>query len=126
MIKSQEDLIRKVHLLISVFIVVPVALIYGFNPDLKFDLHPKTIDELNLFKAIMGIYLGFSILWILGIIKSNLWRTAVISNIIFMLSLGFGRLFSILLDGTPTVGYTFGTAAELLLGFYGVWLLNRK
>lgn len=48
---------------------------------------------------------------------------------IFMLCLGFGRLLSIFIDGTPTFGYTFGTAAELFLGFYGFygfWVINNK
>lgn len=42
-----------------------------------------------------------------------------------MLGLGFGRLLSLFFDGTPTFGYQFGTIAELLLGFYGLWVLKR-
>jgi len=125
MIKTKEDFIIKIHLIISVLIVVPVAFLYGFYPDLNFDLYPKTIDELNFYKAIMGLYIGFSILWLLGILKHRYLKIAVITNIIFMLGLGFGRIISILFDGTPTFGYAFGTIAELFLGFYGVWVLNR-
>jgi hypothetical protein len=35
-------------------------------------------------------------------------------------------LLSLTLDGIPTVGYLFGTVAELFLVLYGLWVLNRK
>ena len=68
---TKKDIVTKTHLIISVGIVVPVAFIYGFQPDLQFDIHLNTIDEHNFFKAIMGLYLAFSTLWILGVFKTN-------------------------------------------------------
>ena len=124
MIKTKQDFINKIHLIISVLIVVPVSFVYGFNPDLQFDIHLNTIDEHNFFKAIMGLYLGFSIVWLLGIFKTNYLKTALVSNIIFMLGLGSGRVLSLIVDGTPTFGYIFGTFAELFLGVYGLWVLK--
>jgi hypothetical protein len=44
---------------------------------------------------------------------------------LFMLGLGFGRVLSWFMDGTPTFGYQFGTFAELFLGFYGLWVLKK-
>jgi len=123
--KTKEDIINKIHLIISVIIVVPVSFVYGFNPSSHFDIHLDTTDEHNFFKAIMGIYLGFSTLWILGVFKPNYLQLALVTNVIFMLGLGFGRLLSLVLDGTPTFGYSFGTFAELFLGFYGVWVLKK-
>ena len=125
MIKTKADFINKIHLIISVLIVVPVAFIYGFQPDFNFDIHLQTIDEHNQFKAIMGLYLGFSALWIIGIFKATYLKIAIITNIIFMLGLGFGRIVSLFLDGTPTSAYVFGTIAELFLGFYGVWVWRK-
>ncbi len=125
MLKTKQDIITKTHLIISVMIVVPVAFVYGFNPSSEFDIHLNTIDEHNFFKAIMGLYLGFSILWILGVFKANYLKVALITNLIFMLGLGFGRLLSLFLDGMPTFGYQFGTFAELFLGFYGLWVLKN-
>lgn len=124
MIKTKQDLITKIHLIISVLVVIPVAFFYGFNPSSEFDIHLNTIDEHNQFKAIMGLYLGFSALWILGIFKANYLKLALISNIIFMLGLGCGRVLSWLTDGIPTFGYQFGTFAELFLGLYGLWVLK--
>ena len=123
---SRSTIITKIHLIISVVIVIPTALIYGFDSSFKFDIHLDTIDELNQFKAIMGLYLGFSVLWILGILKANFLKLALVSNTIFMLGLGIGRLFSLWIDGAPTFAYQFGTFAELLLGFYGFWVFNSK
>ena len=126
MFKTKQDIINKIHLLISVSIVVPVSIFYGFNPDSQFDIQLQTIDEHNFFKAIMGLYLGFSILWLLGVFKHQYLKMAIITNIIFMLGLGSGRVLSYFIDGTPTFGYRFGTFAELFLGFYGIWVLTNK
>ena len=123
---TKKEVILKTHLVISVFIVVAVAFVYGFEPQSQFEIHLKTIDEHNFFKAIMGLYLGFSILWILGILKNSYLKTALITNIIFMLGLTFGRVLSLLLDGIPTFGFLFGTFAELFLGCYGLWVLSKK
>ncbi|WP_026775785.1 DUF4345 domain-containing protein [Polaribacter sp. Hel_I_88] len=125
MFKTKQDFITKIHLIISVLIVVPVSFVYGFNPSSEFDIQLQTIDEHNFFKAIMGLYLGFSTLWILGIFKHQYLKIALITNMIFMLGLGFGRVLSFFMDGNPTFGYQFGTIAELFLGFYGVWVLKR-
>ena len=124
--KSKQQIITKIHLVISVLIVVPVSFVYGFNPSSEFDIHLNTIDEHNFFKAIMGLYLGFSALWILGIFKRNYLKFALVTNMIFMLGLGLGRVLSWFIDGSPTFGYQFGTFAELFLGFYGLWVLNSK
>ncbi len=102
-----------------------MSFVYGFRPDSQFDIHLNTIDEHNFFKAIMGLYLGFSTLWFMGVFKASYLKLALVSNMIFMLGLGFGRLLSLVLDGTPTFGYIFGTFAELFLGFYGLWVLKR-
>lgn len=126
MLKTKDDIINKVHLIISICIVIPVAFVYGFNPGLSFDMFLETTDEHNFYKAVMGLYLGFSILWILGVLKSTYLKIAIITNIIFMLGLGLGRVLSLIIDGIPTIGYVFGTLAELFLGIYGVWVLKQN
>jgi hypothetical protein len=124
MIKTPNGLITKIHLIISIVIVILVALIYGFKPDLLFDISITTNDEHSVFKAISGLYLGFSLLWILGIFNSSYLKTALISNVIFMLGLGFGRCFSIVIDGFPGTFFLYGTIGEMILGIYGLWVLK--
>jgi len=126
MFKTKKDFIQKIHLIISACIVVPVSFFYGFNPNYHFDIQLQTIDEQNFFKAIMGLYLGFSFIWMLGVFKQQYLSIALITNIIFMLGLSFGRILSFFLDGMPTFGYQFGTFAELFLGCYGIWVLTNK
>ena len=114
------------HLIISILIVVPAALLYGFQPDLLFEVTINSPDQSTIFKAIMGLYLGFSLLWFYGIINIKWWKTATLSNMIFMLGLGFGRLISLLMDGLPSALFVGGTIGELLLGFYALYLLKTE
>lgn len=123
---AKESIITKVSLIISVIVVIPVSIVYGFNLETPLEISPSSTDENNLLKAVMGIYLAFAFLWILGITKRNYLKVALISNVVFMLGLGFGRIISFAVDGLPTIGFIGGTAGELILGFYGVWVLTNK
>lgn len=109
---------KNLHLVLSTIIVVMVAFVYGFQPNLLFVVAIKSVDEANIFKAIMGLYLGFSILWIIGIFNSSFWKVATISNMIFMLGMVFGRGVSIFFDGNPSFIFVVGTIGELVLGIY--------
>ena len=122
----RAQIIAKAHLVISIIVVVPAALMYGFSPDTLVELTPNTTDEQSFFKAVMGLYLGFSVLWTLGLFKRSVLKTALISNTLFMLGLGFGRLLSFAIDGIPTMLYVYGAFAELFLGFYGLWFLSVR
>ena len=121
-----SEIVSKIHLVISVVVVIPVAIVYGFDLESSLNMTPETTDDFNFLKAVMGIYLGFSILWILGIFKNNYLKMALVSNVIFMIGLGFGRLASMIFDGLPSIGFLAGTVGELRLGWYGVWVLSRK
>jgi hypothetical protein len=121
---TQKNVLTKIHLVISITVVVPIAFIYGYKPDSYFDITPGSIDENNLLMALFGLYLGFSALWILGIIHSSLLKPALISNVIFMLGLGLGRCLSMIIHGLPTQGFSYGVIGELILGFYGLWVLR--
>lgn len=126
MFKTKEDFITKIHLAISVIVVVPTALIYGFNPSSQYDIYLQTVNEYSQFKALMGLYLGFSVLWFFGIFKAYYLKIALVSNIVFMFGLSFGRLFSWIMDGMPTFVYQIGAFAELFLGCYGLWVLRTQ
>lgn len=115
---------KNFHLIISTSIVIPAAFIYGFRPNLVLNVNINTIDEHNIFKTIMCLYLAFSSLWILGVYNSNYWKTATISNMIFMLGLAFGRIISTIFDGFPSNIFIIGTIGELILGLYALQQLN--
>ena len=120
-------ILKNLHLIISLFIVIPTAIIYGSPTMLpqNFDIEVNTIDLSNMTKAIMCLYLGISLVWILGIWKNEYWKSATQLNIVFMLSLAMGRVLSMILDGLPTGGYIFGVIAEFVLGIYSIYQLKK-
>ncbi|WP_299158995.1 DUF4345 domain-containing protein [uncultured Tenacibaculum sp.] len=120
-------IVKNLHLLISLWIVVPTAFIYG-SPSIlsqQLNIQVNTIDLSNMLKAIMCLYLGISIVWILGIWKTNYWKRATELNILFMLTLATGRALSMITDGLPTNGYIFGIIAELFLGLFSIYQLKK-
>lgn len=127
MSKKNGWVLKRLHLLLSVLIVVPVSVIYGVPLLLpKFlDIKVNTTDLSNLLKAIMGLYLGIATVWVTGIINSKYWKTATQLNIIFMLTLAAGRALSMLTDGLPTAGFVFGIIAELIIGLFSIYQLKK-
>ena len=126
MFRSQADIRNKIHLIISICIVIPAALVYGFYPEL---VYPDSVIGINLqnsLKAVMVFYLGFAWLWVLGILSPKYLKPALISNTVFMLGLGFGRAISFATDGLPALFFTIGTVGEFILGFYGLSLLYNE
>jgi hypothetical protein len=118
--------LKNLHLIISSIIVFPGAIIYGFQSDLLFDAPINTMDQATIFKAVMGLYLGFGSLWITGIFRTKYWKTATISNMLFMLGLGFGRIISLIVDGIPSTIFVLGLFGELILGFYALYTLRKQ
>lgn len=119
--------LKNLHLLISLSIVVPAAIIYGTPHILSklLDIQSNTIDLLNLLKALMALYLGISIVWILGIWKEKYWKNATQLNVLFMIALASGRTLSILTDGLPSGGFIFGTIGEFILGIFSIYQLKK-
>lgn len=116
--------IHNLHLSISILIVVFAAVIYGFYPQF-FNIQLTSVNEFSLLKAVMGLYLSFATLWLIGIFSENYWKTATICNALFMLGLGFGRIISFIFDGLPSVFFVIGTFGEFFLGFYALVQLKK-
>ena len=120
-------LFKNLHLLISILIVLPTGIIYG-SPSIlpeQLDIQVNTIDLANMLKANMCLYIGISIIWILGVWKTEYWKRATELNILFMLTLATGRGLSMIMDGFPTGGYIFGIIAEFALGIYSIYQLKK-
>jgi hypothetical protein len=123
-------MIRKnLHLIISVLIVIPAALFYGLFPNetlpVLFDFEVQSTDLKNVFRAILGLYLAFSALWVLGILKSDFWKMATLSNFIFMIGLVFGRMLSMVLDGIPSPAFSYGIIGELILAIFALYQYRK-
>ena len=118
---------KNLHLIVSLLIVIPTAIVYG-SPSIlseRLDIQVNTVDLSNMLKAIMCLYIGISIIWILGVWKTKYWKSATQLNILFMLSLAIGRALSMLVDGLPTEGYIFGIIAEFALGIFSIYQLKK-
>ena len=120
-------ILKNLHLIVSLSIVIPTAIIYGSPSILPeyLNININTVDFSNMLKAIMCLYLGISFVWILGIWKTEYWKIATQLNILFMLSLAIGRLLSMIMDGFPTSGYIFGIIAEFVLGLYSIFQFKK-
>ncbi len=122
-------MIKNLHLALSSVVVFGAALLYGSNPSkilpLFFDFNVDNLELKNIFRAIMGLYIGFAVYWIVGITKSEYWRTATISNVIFMAGLAFGRIVSTILDGI-SIQYSIGLVLELIVMVWGIYNLKKE
>jgi hypothetical protein len=120
---------KNLHLTISAILITAIALTYGLFPSNilpeLFDFEVGSTDLKQVFRSMMGLYLGMVILWVTGIFKPLYWRTATISNIIFMLGLAMGRILSLVIDGVPSVSFSIGLAVELILGLWGIIQLKK-
>jgi hypothetical protein len=117
------------YLLFSAIGLVAVALSYGVAPAIVLpklmDLTVEGTDLTHIFRAIMGLYLGMIVLWLVGAFRSDFARAAVIAEIFFMFGLAGGRLLSIAVDGVPSIPLVLYTVVEITLGIWGVVVLLR-
>ncbi len=109
--------------------LVPIALGYGAAPAQTMSmLYDVTVDNTNLthiLRAVMGLYLGMSILWFLGASKPALLGPALISCAVFMYGLAVGRILSLALDGMPHPLLVIYILLELVMGTIAIMLYRR-
>jgi len=115
--------IKNLHLTLSSFIIIGVGLIYGVFPSKTipyfFNFNVDSIELYNIFRATMSLYIGISIYWIIGVIKTNHWKNATLLNVVFMGSLAFGRIASLLIDGF-SIPFSKGLLLEFLFCIWGL------
>jgi hypothetical protein len=120
---------NRFYLLFSAAGLFVVALTYGVAPATVLpkvlDLTVEGRDLTHIFRGVMGLYLGMIVLWVLGAFRAGLTRAAVISEIIFMFGLAFGRAVSIIVDGVPSMLLIAYMLLEVVMGAWGVLVLRR-
>ncbi len=116
------------YLIFSAAALFVVALSYGVAPaavlPLALDVTVEGTDLPHIFRAIMGLYFGMIALWVLGAFQSNLTRTALIAEVVFMIGLVFGRVISIVVDGVPSILLVVYAILEILMGLWGLLILK--
>ena len=117
------------YLLFSAAGLFVIALSYGVAPAAilprALDVTVEGTDLTHIFRAIMGLYLGMIVLWVLGAFWANLTRAAVIAEVTFMIGLALGRVVSIVIDGVPSVLLVVYAVLEIAMGLWGVLILKR-
>ncbi len=120
---------QKAYLWVSAIGLIPVALSYGVVPELSmnwlFGITVELPNEAHIFRGVMGLYLAFVTLWILGATNENYERAAILSEIFFMSGLAVGRLLSVLVDGWPHWLLASYIVVEAILAVAGIILLKQ-
>ena len=118
---------RNLQLILSGIIVIVAGLVYGLHPSysmpLLLDFEVEAVPLKNIFRAIMGIYLGLGIYWLLGAFRPTLWRPATRCNVLFMGGIASGRLISLLWDGFST-SFFIAMVLELIFMVWGFYNLK--
>ena len=75
----------------------------------------------NIFRAVTGLYVAFAVFWFFSAFHIELYFSAILSLILFMSGIAFGRIASIILDGLPDiiiVGYLIMELVLLSMGYF--------
>ncbi|MEL4455211.1 DUF4345 domain-containing protein [Lutimonas vermicola] len=120
---------KNLHLLISIAVIIPSALMYGLFPEkvlpLLLDVSIDSNDLKNVFRVVMCLYLGIAGIWILGVLRSAYWKFATLLAIVFMGSLSLGRAISFVIDGQPSLIFVLGFFGEFVLAAFSLWQFKR-
>ncbi len=90
-----------------------------------FDVSVADTNSVHIFRALMGLYLGFVLFWILGAFNVQLRQAALCSLVVFMFGLAAGRGLSVVVDGMPHWLLFVYLLIELVFGGIGVFLLKK-
>ncbi|TVZ17278.1 DUF4345 domain-containing protein [Maribacter sp. MAR_2009_72] len=119
---------KHLNLLLSGIIVIIAGLVYGGHPTvlipLILDYEVESLELMNMLRAIMGIYVGIGVFWLIGAYNAKVWYSATLCNVLFMGGISFGRIISTLLDGISTP-FTPALLLELLFLGWGIYNLKR-
>lgn len=120
---------KNLHLFLSGIIVIIAGVVYGGYPTylmpLILDFQVDALELKNMLRAIMGIYMGIGMFWLMGAYNAKLWYAATLSNVLFMGGISFGRIVSTIFDGV-SVQFTAALILELLFFFWGLYNLRKN
>ena len=120
---------KNLHLFLSGIIVIIAGVVYGGYPTylmpLILDFQVEALELKNMLRAIMGIYMGIGMFWLMGAYNAKLWYAATLSNVLFMGGISFGRIVSTIFDGV-SVQFTTALILELLFFFWGLYNLRKN
>jgi uncharacterized membrane protein YhdT len=121
--------VEKVFLIIAAMGLAPLGLMYGVAPEQVlgslFSIEVSTTNGTHIFRAMMTLYLGFALFWLVSAFKPCLHQAALISLTVFMYGIASGRIISVVVDGLPHWFFLSNIALELLMGTIGLLLVKK-
>ena len=128
MVRSVMKFPKYLQLLLSGIVVIIAGLVYGGYPSVLMpmilDFEVESLELKNMLRAVMGIYLGIGIFWLIGASNPKFWYAATLCNILFMGGISSGRMISTLFDGVSTL-FTPALFLELLFCSWGIYNLKK-
>jgi len=118
----------RAYLLLVAVLLVPIALSYGIAPA---TVLPKVVDiavagpdQIQIFRALMCLYLAASIFWAIAAFRPAWQRVAVIWAVFFCVSLAIGRIVSLVVDGPASPLLDVYLGLEIFGGLLGLAVLT--
>ena len=121
------DKLMRLFLLGSAFLIVPIALNYGFAPaktlPMFLTMPDLSTDQTHIYRGIMSLHLGVGLFWAVSAFNPAWQRVAVITVIGFAWSIAAGRLISLAVDGRPSPLLLIYLGIEIFAGLLGLAVL---
>jgi len=110
--------------------VFPAALGYGLNPQeflpILYGIEVENTNLSNIFRAVMGLYIGCVLLWVFGAFNKSLTVPALWCMFVFMFGIGLGRALSLILDGMPGTIFVFFMIFEFIAAGITFYMLKQR
>lgn len=120
----KNSIVLKIYLVISGLLLTVIGSLTTFNPvNIKANEGIEiagNASALNDVRSFGMLLLATALFSIIGAFKTSLRKSATISAFLLFLSLGAGRIVSIILDGMPSDGMVKATGLEMILGIAGL------
>ena len=124
---TRSERLMRAYLLMVAAILVPIALSYGVAPATVLpkllDIAVERVDQMQIFRALMCLYLAASTFWAIAAFQPAWQRVAVIWAVFFCLSLAIGRTISLAADGPASRLLDLYLGLEIFGGFLGLAVL---
>jgi hypothetical protein len=121
--------LSRLYLVISGIGLGTIGLTYGVCPSTVLpplmDVSVEGTDQLNVYRGVMGLYLGMSLFWLLAAFRPEWARPAIVSVVFLMGGLALGRALSVVVDGVPSPALVAYLLVEVVIALLGLFVLKR-